>query len=445
MSDIKQKKLEISIFWFRRDLRLEDNAGLYHALKQAKNVLPMFVFDRDILDDLADKSDARVQFIHDCISRLSEQLATEYHSAISVYYGRPLEAFKSLMEQYDIRGVYTNRDYEPYAKQRDSEVKELLAAHQILFSDYKDHVIFERDEVVKAPDAPYSIFTPYSKKWLARAESDTFYFKAYPVEKYGTNFLKTDSLPIPSLEDMGFNSSRIVIPPSEFQEALIHHYDKTRDYPGQEGTSRLGVHLRFGTVSIRALARRAQALNAVFLKELIWRDFYAMLLDFHPRIVHESCRPEFDRIQWRNDSQEFELWKQGMTGYPLVDAGMRQLNTTGYMHNRIRMVVASFLCKHLLIDWRWGEAYFAQKLLDYDLASNNGGWQWAAGTGCDAAPYFRVFNPQAQAEKFDKSESYIRAWVPEYSTQTYPKPMVPHGFARDRALAIYKEGLKRLS
>ena len=446
--------MKISIFWHRRDLRLHDNAGLYHALRGDHPVLPLFIFDKVILDDLIDENDARVTFIHDEIERLREELR-HLGSAIIVRYGEPLEVWKALLEEYDIGAVYTNRDYEPYALQRDQLVADLLAAQNIAFMTAKDHVIFEGNEVLKKDGDPYVVYTPYSRRWRAKLDTEirtvtneegetediSYYLQSYPNEKYFENFYPTDVLPAPTLSEMGFERSDVPFPDTMVSRELIKNYSQRRNFPASEGTSRLGVHFRFGTISIRERARRARRLNDTFLNELIWRDFYSQILQHFPRVVTESFREKYDRIPWRNNPTEFELWCQGKTGYPIVDAGMRQLVQSGYMHNRVRMIVASFLTKHLLIDWRWGESFFARFLLDYELASNNGGWQWAAGGGTDASPYFRVFNPEAQQQKFDKQKAYIREWVPEYGTSDYPEPIVEHKFARERAIQTYKTAL----
>lgn len=431
----------LNVCWFRRDLRLHDNAALYKALKTNQPVLPIFVFDTNILDDLEDKADRRVEFIHSCLSEMQEQLIA-MGSSLEVYYGTPSDAFKKLLSKYSIETVFTNHDYEPYARTRDAEIAGILRQAGARLHTLKDQVIFEKAEVVKENGSPYSVFTPYSKKWLAKL--DDFYTKSYPTEKYYRNFFKQSSQDIPSLVSMGFMEVDNPFPSRQLEEELISKYGETRDFPGTNGTSRLGVHLRFGTISIRELARSSQQLSKVFLNELIWRDFYQMVLWNFPQIGEgRAFKPEYDQIKWRNDETEFKKWCQGKTGYPIVDAGMRELNETGFMHNRIRMVVASFLSKHLLIDWRWGEAYFAQKLLDFDFASNNGGWQWASGSGCDAAPYFRIFNPYLQTKKFDPEFKYIRKWVPEFQEFSYPPPMVDHEFARKRCLEVYGKALKR--
>lgn len=439
----------IAIFWHRRDLRLHDNAGLYHALKGDLPVLPLFIFDGKILNDLSDKKDARVEFIHQHVTQLHSQLEA-LGSTIRVEHGSPAEVWKRLLDELPVGAVYTNHDYEPYALQRDEEVRRLLAERQIPLHTYKDHVIFERQEVVKDDGLPYTVFTPYSRKWRAALLSRTgqpsdagasFYLKSYPNEQYFHRFASLPPAPLPSLESLGFERAGLPFPSAEVARSIIRNYDKTRDIPGIAGTSRLGVHFRFGTISIREKARHALSLNDTYLNELIWRDFYAMILSNFPHVADRAFRPEYEHIEWRQDKNGLQRWRDGLTGYPLVDAGMRELAVTGYMHNRVRMVTASFLTKHLLIDWRLGEAWFAQKLLDFDLASNSGGWQWAAGCGTDAAPYFRVFNPTAQQEKFDPDLVYIRRWIPEYGTSRYPQPIVEHKMARERCLEVYKAGL----
>lgn len=431
----------MNVFWFRRDLRLSDNAGLYHALKDGEPVLPVFIFDTNILDDLEDKDDARVQFIHDTIVEMDGELK-KLGSSMHVYYGTPEKIFSSIISEYPVQKVFTNSDFESYAIERDSSIIELVGKQGITFHTYKDQVIFEKNEIAKDDGEPYVVYTPYSRKW--KSKLDEFYLKAYPTEKYFSNFHTTPSRTIPSLESMGFRKSTIPVPPKEVPDKIFKNYGKLRDFPGEDATSRLGIHLRFGTISIRELVANTKKLSEVYLNELIWREFYQMILFHFPHISKGSAfKKEYDRIEWRNNEKEFRLWCDGKTGYPLVDAGMRQLNETGFMHNRVRMVTASFLSKHLLIDWRWGEAYFAKKLLDYDFANNNGGWQWSAGCGCDAAPYFRIFNPAMQTEKFDKKLNYIRKWVPELKTFEYPSPIVEHTFARKRCLEVYGKALNK--
>lgn len=430
---------KVSLFWFRRDLRLEDNTGLFYAYQQEKNVLPLFIFDRNILDKLEDRDDARVTFIHDQIQRLSSELQ-HFGSSILVKYGNPLEVYRELLETYDMQVVYTNRDYEPYAKERDAEVAALLREKGIQFLDFKDQVIFEKDEILNGSGEYYKVFTPYSRAWMERFQKSNIQTLSLDARK--NSFYRTTPLPIPSLGEMGFERSKITIPPLKVDETLIAKYDQTRNFPAVAGTSRLGVHLRFGTISVRQLALKAVKLNQTYLNELIWREFYMMILYHNPQVMDHAFKPAYDQIIWRRSEEDFKKWCEGKTGFPIVDAGMRELNATGYMHNRVRMIVASFLTKHLLIDWRLGEAYFANKLLDFELSSNNGGWQWAAGTGTDAQPYFRVFNPESQTEKFDKELKYIRKWIPEFGTPDYPKPMVDHKFARQRAIDTYQAALQ---
>jgi deoxyribodipyrimidine photo-lyase len=434
-------KQPVSIFWFRRDLRLNDNAGLYHALKGQYPVLCLFIFDHEILDRLEDKSDARLTFIYQTIEALSAELK-QHHSSILVKYAKPSHAWDEVLKEYDVAEVYTNHDYEPYARERDGELKQIFAQNNIEFHTYKDQVIFEKDEVVKDDHKPYTVFTPYKRKWYDKL--NPFYLKSYPTEKYLENLLELGPLKIPTLTEIGFVESEAEFPNKQYQ-GIIDDYAKDRDFPAIEGTSHIGLHLRFGTVSIRQLAQDAyKAPEKTWLNELIWRDFYMMILYYFPKTAGHAFKPEYDRIRWRNNEAEFKAWCEGNTGYPLVDAGMRELNATGYMHNRVRMVVASFLSKHLLIDWRWGERYFAGKLLDYEMASNVGGWQWAAGSGTDAAPYFRVFNPEIQLKKFDPQLQYIKKWVPEYADfSKYPEPIVEHAFARERCLRVFKEALSQ--
>ncbi len=439
--------MEVSVFWFRRDLRLTDNVGLYHALNSGVPVLPVFIFDKNILDKLTNPQDARVGFIYKTLVSISAALQIE-GSDIDIRYGDPFDVWRSILKDYTVKAVYANHDYEPYAISRDEAVKNLLQAEGITFHTYKDHVIFEKDEVVKDDGKPYTVFTPYKKKWMEKLASTgeqliaSAYLHAYNSEKIVSQFVRISPLDTkPSLQAMGFSDTEIPIPSNSVSQALIRTYDQTRDYPALNGTSKLGIHFRFGTISIREKTQKALALNTTFLNELIWRDFYAMILYHFPHVEKGAFRPEYERIVWRNNEAEFKRWCAGKTGYAIVDAGMRELSQTGYMHNRVRMITASFLTKHLLIDWRWGEAWFAEKLLDFDLASNNGGWQWAAGCGTDAAPYFRIFSPDAQTEKFDKQLAYIKKWVPEYGTAHYVKPIVDHKFARQRCLETYKQAL----
>lgn len=432
-------KQAISVFWFRRDLRLEDNAGLYHALTGEYPVLPIFIFDSNILDDLEDRSDKRVSFIHDRVARIKQELKA-LGSDLLVLHGRPIDMWKKLLKDFDIKTAFTNRDYEPYAKQRDQGIYEMLHKAGIPFKGYKDQVIFDKAEVMKKDAKPYTVFTPYSRRWKAQLTGDSF--KAYPSSQHLDRLTEVRVGKMPSLQELNFRKSDFNYPSDKLDIDIVKTYDQTRDYPALDGTTKMGLHLRFGTVSIRALARQAQANNETYLNELIWRDFYHMILYHFPQVATQAFKAKYEAIPWRNNKEEFEAWCEGRTGYPLVDAGMRELNATGYMHNRVRMVVASFLTKHLLIDWRWGEAYFAGKLLDFDLAANNGGWQWASSTGCDAAPYFRIFNPTSQYQKFDKELHYITKWVPEFGTPVYPAPIVDHKMARQRAIDTYKQALQ---
>jgi len=427
--------MKIAIHWFRRDLRWDDNTALHKALQGKYPVLPLFIFDSNILDKLESKYDRRVHFIHRALSCLQEG-AENGGSSLLIKYGKPIEVWKELLEEYDIGVVYTNRDYEPYAQERDKAIYELLQKHNIAFKGSKDHVIFEKNEVVKKDGKPYTVFTPYSKKWLIAYHENPP--KTHPFALRSHNFHQTPPLPFPSLADIGFQETDTRFPSEYLDEKLLDEYKELRDYPAKNHTSRLSLHLRFGSVSIRKMAKKGLELSAGWLNELIWRDFYQAIIYHFPHVVEKAFKPAYEHIPWRNNEAEFEKWCKGKTGYPLVDAGMRELNETGFMHNRVRMVVASFLTKHLLIDWRWGEAYFAEKLLDFELASNNGGWQWAASTGCDAAPYFRIFNPTSQLKKFDKELVYVKRWVEEYGTDDYPEPIVEHKMARERALRVYK-------
>lgn len=430
---------EIAIHWFRRDLRTEDNAALHAALESGYPVLPLFIFDRHILDKLKNRSDARVTFIHQTLAALKQTFRAA-GSDLEVRYGTPGEVWKALLDNYRIKAVFTNRDHEPYARERDGMVQELLQAHGIAFHACKDQNVFERDDVCKDDGKPYTVYTPYSRKWKQRLLET-----GIPNYASGSLLGRTWQgfrAELPALEAMGFRQADTAFPDPEPDTEILQRYGETRDIPGIRGTSRLGLHLRFGTISARGLAAKAHSLQAEkFLNELIWREFYQQILWHFPHVVHQAFKPAYDRIPWLNDPADFEKWKEGKTGYPIVDAGMRELAATGYMHNRVRMITAAFLTKNLLTDWRMGEAWFAERLLDFDLASNNGGWQWASGSGVDAAPYFRVFNPQLQTEKFDPQYRYIRQWVPEFGTPAYPRPVVDYAFSRQRCLDTYKKAL----
>ncbi|NEU09729.1 deoxyribodipyrimidine photo-lyase [Flavihumibacter sp. R14] len=433
-------KEQVSVCWLRRDLRLFDNAALYHALMSGHPVLLIFIFDTLILEKLPDKNDRRVSFIHQSLRNLQEALR-ERGSSLLILHGEPPACFEKLCSRFDVKNVFTNHDYEPYAIDRDAKIGSMLAGQAIPFRTFKDQVIFERSEVMKPDGSPYTVFTPYSRIWKQKYRSEPT--PEFPSEEHLDALLKTALFPFPSLAELGFEKAEVHTGSPEINEEILRHYHDTRNIPSVDGTSKLSVHLRFGTVSVRRLVRLAAELNEQWLNELIWRDFFMMILFQFPEVVAGCFKKKYEQIRWRNNEHEFELWCKGETGYPIVDAGMRQLNETGWMHNRVRMIVASFLVKHLLIDWRWGEAYFAEKLLDYELASNNGNWQWAAGCGCDAAPYFRIFNPHEQTRKFDPELKYIKTWIkgfPDY----YPEPIVEHDAARKRALQVYKESLGAL-
>ncbi|MCM8538324.1 MAG: DNA photolyase family protein [Lentisphaeraceae bacterium] len=426
-------------FWFRRDLRLEDNHGLYQVLKDYDEVLPVFIFDPKILDQLTDKKDRRVDFIHQTLNEMDSRLREMGHAGILVVHGDVKAYWQKIIKMYDIEAIYCNSDYESAATKRDWEIDELANSMGARFETFKDQVIFEEEDILKADGRPYTVFTPYKKRWLENYTPE--HSKAYESEKLLEKMWKED-LPKPyTLERLGFEKTDLDIPNQNINFKKLKDYDETRDFPALDSTSRLSIHLRFGTVSPRALVRKAQETNQTWLSELIWREFFMMILYHFPESEKREFKEKYTAVPWRHDEEDFKKWCFGQTGYPMVDAGMRELNATGFMHNRVRMVVASFLVKHLLIDWRWGERYFAKKLLDYDLSANVGNWQWAAGCGCDAAPYFRVFNPESQMKKFDKNLEYIKKWVPEYGTLKYPQPMIDHKEGRQRALDTYGEAL----
>ena len=430
---------KVSLFWFRRDLRLEDNKALNAALNSGNIVLPLFIFDQEILNKL-EVNDARVAFIHQCLESINRKL-TALRSGLSVYTGRPSDVFQKLLVEFDLEAVYTNADYEPYALKRDSEIANLLGKHNIPLKTFKDQVIFEPNEVLKGDGQPYLVYTPYMKSWRAKLAQTAITIDS---EFKGDNLIRRETFPWISLRELGFEKSAIAVQNADLSSSLIDNYQANRNTPSKSGTSRLGPHLRFGTVSIRKMVMLGlESKDDTFLKELVWREFFMQILFHFPHSSTQCFKPQYDRIEWRNNPEEFQKWCEGQTGYPLVDAGMRELNTTGFMHNRVRMLVGSFLCKHLLIDWRLGEAYFANKLLDYEMSSNVGNWQWVAGCGVDAAPYFRIFNPHTQIDKFDPKHQYIKKWVPELNELTYPLPMVDHKFARERCLNTYKAALNR--
>lgn len=431
----------ITVFWFRRDLRLEDNHGLYKALTSGLKVLPIFIFDTLILEKLDDKVDRRVDFIFQALDEMNQNLGQNFESGIQYFYGKPVEVFQLLSLQHNVKAVFCNEDYEPYAIERDSQVKEFLSAKGIRFKTHKDQVIFHKDEILKNDGRPYTVYTPYSKVWLEKFNQ--IGVEAFESEMPLENLMKFSPTNF-DINSIGFEKTDVVFKLPNVNGPLIGNYHNTRNLLYLEkGTSELGVHLRFGTISVRFLAKKALKLNPVYLKELAWREFFMQILWHFPYVANGSFKPKYDNIRWENDERLFKRWCEGTTGFPAVDAGMRQLNTTGFMHNRARMITASFLAKHLLIDWRWGEAFFASKLLDFELSSNNGNWQWAAGSGCDAVPYFRIFNPEEQQRKFDPDFVYVKRWVPEFGTNQYPQPIVAHNFARARALERFKSGLEQ--
>ena len=434
---------EIVVFWFRRDLRLFDNHALFEALKNNKQVLPIFIFDTEILNRLENKTDRRLDFIHQALLNIKQTL-NNLGSDLRCYHTTPIEAFKLLTQEYLITAVYANSDYEPYATERDEVIQKFLSEKKIQFRSFKDQCIFEKNEIVKDDNTPYTVFTPYSKKWKKKLqESD---YTSHLNENYFQNFSKSDIRPMISLNALGFNKTDITFSKNiTVSNLLLSKYKDQRDFPAIDGTSKLSVYLRFGVISIRQLVAQSISVSETWLNELIWREFYMMILWHFPHVVNSSFKKKYDSISWRNNEKEFEKWCQGKTGFPIVDAGMRELNNTGFMHNRVRMIVSSFLVKDLLIDWRWGEAYFAQKLNDFDLSANNGGWQWAAGSGCDAAPYFRIFNPTEQQKKFDPQLTYIKKLVPEFGTSKYIEPMVNHQTARIKTLQVYKNALNNVN
>ena len=434
----KKEKTVINVFWMQRDLRLDDNTALFHALKTRENVLPLFIFNPDILERIEFRPVFRVNFIYRALEDIKINLE-KIGSSICIVHGKPLDVFKQLISQYHICSVYTNRDYDPYSTFQDLYVERFLRIKKIEYHSYKDHVLFEKDELTKADGKPYTVFTAYKNKFIEKYNNEMV--RSLKTSQYFHNFIRIKPLPIPTLEALGFEDINTTFPSKYLPQKLLEEYALNKDFPARNGTSKLSVHLRFGTISIRKVTALAVLYSEAFLNELIWRNFYSQVLWYFPQVATRAFKPIYDNIRWENNQDHFAAWCQGKTGYPLVDAGMRELNHTGFMHNRLRMVTASFLCKHLLINWSWGEAYFAVKLNDYDLASNNGGWQWCAGSGCDAAPYFRIFSPELQAKKFDPDFKYIRTWVPEFGTSEYPEPIIDHKFARQRAIQRYAEGM----
>ncbi|RZF22264.1 deoxyribodipyrimidine photo-lyase [Halobacteriovorax vibrionivorans] len=428
---------KVNIFWFRRDLRLKDNRGLLHALQSQKEVLPIFIFDTNILSKLEDENDLRVSFIHDAITDLKEEL-NDLGSDLLILTGDPLTEYKKLIKEYNIEEVYTNEDYEPYAIKRDKAIASFLEKENISFRQYKDHCIFAKDDILKDDGKPYVVYTPYKNKWLAELRPKDI--ATLETHKYFDNFKNFKAETLPTLEDLGFiYNEKADEQVKTIKGRIIDDYDKNRDIPALDATSKLGIHLRFGTISPRKCAQVGYKKNDTWLSELIWREFFIQILYHFPHVENAPFREKYKNIKWKNNKKEFKKWCEGKTGFPIVDAGMRELNETGYMHNRVRMIAASFLVKDLLIDWRWGEKYFARKLNDFELASNNGNWQWVAGTGCDAAPYFRIFNPYTQQKKFDPDFEYIKKWIPEYGTDKYPDEIVDHKIAYHETIRVYKE------
>lgn len=425
--------MRLSVFWFRRDLRLEDNTALNLALSSGLPVQTIFIFDENILGELPN-DDARVSFIYEKLRSIHKKLC-RLGSSVKIFIGEPVKIWREIILQFEPENVYINKDYEPYATERDAKIKALLVRHGARLFECKDQVIFEEHEILKKDGKPYTVFTHYKRNWLEQFQQTSI----EPKKLSGSGQFFPSDFPFPELSEIGFQPSPVSV--RDFDLARLDKYAETRDLPGKDATSYLGPHLRFGTISIREVIQKLKPRDEVFLSELIWREFFMQILKHYPKVIDQNFNARYNGITWRNDEEEFLCWCRGETGYPLVDAGMRQLTSTGFMHNRVRMITASFLCKHLLIDWRWGEGYFAEKLLDYELSSNNGNWQWAAGTGCDAAPYFRVFNPTIQRQKFDRDLVYVRKWLPELGTPRYPAQIVEHKFARNRAIEVYKKAL----
>ena len=425
------------IFWFRRDLRLNDNHGLYKALNYSNNVLPIFIYDTNITNKL-EENDHRLKFISDAIAGINSYLKST-NNKIFTFEGKPSEVLSQLIRKYKIKGIFFNKDYEPYARDRDQDIIKMCDEEGVSCYSFKDHVIFEEDEIVKNDGSPYVVYTPYSKKWLEKFKESKL--ESYDSENHLYNLVKANGIEYPEFNKT-FNNE--VINPKNYvlNNDIIDKYEDTRNFPALDTTSRVGVHLRFGTLSLRKIVNKSSnSFNNTYLKELIWREFFIQILWHYPHTINTSFKEKYERIKWRTNMNDFKLWCDGKTGYPIVDAGMNELNKTGFMHNRLRMIVGSFLCKHLLIDWRLGEKYFADKLFDYEQASNVGNWQWVAGCGVDAAPYFRIFNPESQQTKFDKQKEYIKKWIPEFDENNYTEKIVDHKFARERCLKTYKEAL----
>ena len=422
--------MQSNIFWFRRDLRIEDNTALIQALNSSQSIIPIFIFDINIIKKLP-KDDARISFIYNQLIGINKYLK-RFNSSLLVLHGDPEKLILDLVQKKNVSALYSNLDYEPYAIERDMKITNSLKKYHIQHLQFKDQVIFGPKEILKDDGNPYTVYTPYKNKWLTKFEKSLI---SVNTSLLNNNFSK-EIFDFPDLKEIGFVDSKIKV--SDYSLNIIGSYKDFRDFPALDKTSYLSVHLRFGTVSIREIVKLIAGSDSVFLSELIWREFFMQILYNFPHVASNSFKTKYDKIVWRNNKDEFKLWCEGKTGYPIVDSGMRQLNETGYMHNRVRMIVSGFLCKHLLVDWRWGEKYFSQKLLDYEMSSNNGNWQWAAGTGCDSAPYFRIFNPFTQQKKFDKDYSYVKKWIKDFDENNYLDYIVDHKFARKRALDCYK-------
>ena len=427
--------VKVNVFWFRRDLRLDDNNGLSHATKSKYPVLPIFIFDTDITNSLP-ANDKRVNFIYDQLQKINDQLNSKFNSSLQVFKGKPIEVFKRLNSEFNINSVYCNHDYEPYSIKRDKSVESYLDSKDSKLLSFKDQVIFEKSEVVKNDGNPYVVYTPYKNKWKIKLKEDVTILDEKIISN---NFFFYENYSLKKINFYGFENSNDKIEKFKLTSDIIENYSERRNFPDLNATSKIGPYLRFGTISIRKIVGSLLKFKEdTYLNELIWREFFMQILFNFPHTSNQSFKLKYDKIQWINDEKMFEAWKSGKTGFPIVDAGMRELNKTGFMHNRVRMITASFLCKHLLIDWRWGEKYFALKLNDYEMASNIGNWQWASGSGVDAAPYFRIFNPHTQILKFDKKQHYINKWV-DTESDDYPDEIVDHKFARNRCLETYKK------
>ena len=422
-----------SIFWFRRDIRLEDNIGLSQATKSKYPVIPIFIFDEKITLNLP-KNDTRINFIYKNLKKLDDLLLEKFNSKLQVFKGDPIDIINRIVKEYNIKEVYTNHDYEPYAIKRDSLISKNLRNNNIPLYTFKDQVIFEKNEVIKDNGSPYIVFTPYMRKWKETLRKN---YLVLEHSELSNNFHNLNKYNLKEISEYGFEKNLSEVLNFDVSKKIIEEYEKKRNFPSLNSTSKIGPFLRFGVISIRSLVKYVLKFdNDTFLNELIWREFFMQILFHFPNSSTNSFKSKYDNIKWVNDKKMFEAWKNGKTGFPIVDAGMNELNKTGFMHNRVRMITSSFLCKQLLIDWRWGEKYFALKLNDYEMSSNVGNWQWASGSGVDAAPYFRIFNPHTQIEKFDKNYDYINNWVD--LKNNYPKEIVNHKEARENCLKRYK-------